>query len=71
MVEFQAEFGAINCRDLIKLDISVPEQHAVFIQSGLWRDTCMRQIEFVVGKLACLRDEQIWAKTGHDLDMAG
>lgn len=62
MAEFQAEFGAVNCRELIHLDISVPEQHAVFIQSGVWRDSCMRQIEFVVSRLCPLQDEQLWAQ---------
>ncbi len=63
MDQFQAEFGACNCRDLIKWDISIPEEHDAFIQSGVWRDTCMSQVEFCVGKLYSLQDEQIWQQT--------
>lgn len=70
MAEFQAEFGATNCRDLINLDISVPEQHATFIQSGIWRDVCMGQIEFVVRKLAPLQDERTWDQVVRSLDSA-
>lgn len=48
IVEFQAAFGATSCRDLVGLDIQKPEQHTKFIESGIWRDVCMRQIEFAV-----------------------
>jgi C_GCAxxG_C_C family probable redox protein len=63
MADFQAEFGACDCRSLIKRDISIPEEHDAFISSGVWRDTCMRQIEFSVGRLHALQDEAVWAQT--------
>jgi C_GCAxxG_C_C family probable redox protein len=57
---FQQEFHHITCRDLIELDIRQPEQHQQFINSGIWRDRCMCQIEFVVSYLAPLADRQVW-----------
>lgn len=57
---FKTEFNHITCRDLIELDIRQPEQHQQFIDSGIWRERCMRQIEFVVSYLAVLADEKTW-----------
>jgi C_GCAxxG_C_C family probable redox protein len=57
---FQNEFHHITCRNLIELDIRQPDQHQQFIESGIWRDCCMRQIEFVVSYLAPLADRQVW-----------
>lgn len=59
MEEFQTEYGSLNCRDLINLDISTPAGHDEFMRSGIWRETCMNQIEFVVQQLCSLQDEQI------------
>ncbi len=58
--EFRAAFGCTNCRDLIGLDIRDPAHHARFIESGVWRDVCMRQIEFAVRRLAPLGDAGEW-----------
>lgn len=55
--DFEAEFGALDCRTLIGRDISTPEAHAAFIADGRWRTTCTRQIEFAVGRLAGLSAE--------------
>lgn len=52
--DFTAEFGSADCRDLIGLDLRAPGVHDAFIASGAWRDGCMRQIEFVVRRLAPL-----------------
>ncbi|GAB4414725.1 MAG: hypothetical protein Kow00123_27960 [Anaerolineales bacterium] len=59
---FRAAYGATNCRDLVGLDIHEPTQHARFIESGIWRDVCMRQIEFAVRELAPLGDEREWER---------
>ncbi|MDH7488662.1 MAG: C-GCAxxG-C-C family protein [Anaerolineae bacterium] len=59
---FRAAHGATNCRDLVGLDIHEPAQHARFIESGIWRDVCMRQIEFAVRELAPLADEREWER---------
>ncbi|HEX9977785.1 MAG TPA: hypothetical protein VGB41_04065, partial [Acidimicrobiia bacterium] len=34
--------------------------HAAFIASGIWRDVCMRQIEYAVGVLGPLVDPAVW-----------
>ncbi len=62
MVEFDAEFGSHNCSDLLEYDISTQEGHDQFIESGVWRDTCMKQLEFSVGRLAALADPATWDK---------
>lgn len=59
---FRAAYGASDCRVLIGLDIHDPSQHARFIESGIWRDVCMRQIEFAMRDLAPLGDEREWAR---------
>ena len=58
--EFHAAFGCTNCRDLIGLDIRDPAQHARFIEGGIWREVCMRQIEFAVRRLALLANADEW-----------
>lgn len=68
MAEFEQEFGTIQCSELIQLDIRQPEQHAQFITSGVWRDTCMRQIEFVISRLHALQDETVWQETLRELE---
>ncbi len=58
--DFRAEHGAVDCRDLIGLDLRRPGAHDAFIESGVWRERCMRQIEFAVRRLAPLADELLW-----------
>jgi C_GCAxxG_C_C family probable redox protein len=60
MSEFEHEFGSHNCSDLIDYEISIPSQHDAFIAGNVWRDTCMRQIEFSVTRLFELADEEVW-----------
>ena len=59
--DFIGEFGSANCRDLIGLDLRAPGVHDAFIASGRWRDDCMRQIGFVVRRLAPLSAAD-WAR---------
>ncbi|HYA53111.1 MAG TPA: C-GCAxxG-C-C family protein [Streptosporangiaceae bacterium] len=54
MDAFEGEFGALDCRSLIGRDLRTLAEHRAFIESGVWRTTCMRQIEFVVRRLATL-----------------
>jgi C_GCAxxG_C_C family probable redox protein len=61
MDEFQAAHGATSCRQLIGYDLRGPGGHQAFLDSGVWRDTCLRQIEFVVGRLAVLSEPATWA----------
>jgi len=55
--DFEATFGATTCRALTGVDLSTGEGHRAFIESGAWRDGCMRQIEHVVDRLADLREQ--------------
>jgi C_GCAxxG_C_C family probable redox protein len=57
---FRDEHGAVDCRDLIGCDLRAPGGHEAFLASGAWRDGCMRQIEFVVGRLAVIADHAAW-----------
>jgi len=66
--EFVAEFGGSNCSQLIDYDISTASGHDEFIASGVWRNTCMRQIEFSVCRLGALADEKTWALAITELD---
>jgi C_GCAxxG_C_C family probable redox protein len=60
MDEFQANFGSLNCRELIGMDIHTEQGHRDFIQSGLWRVRCMQQIEFSLQRLCLLALEENW-----------
>ena len=60
MAEFEARFGTSNCADLIDYDISKQEEHDTFIESGVWRRTCMEQIEFSVAMLHGLANPATW-----------
>jgi C_GCAxxG_C_C family probable redox protein len=68
MIEFAAENGSIACLDLIQRDIRNPEDHARFIEEGVWREICMRQIEFSVTRLFRLHDVSVWEQTISELD---
>lgn len=63
MDDFRAEYGAVDCRALLGRDIGTPQQHQDFLDSGIWRQTCMSQVEFVVRKLAPLREEMALYET--------
>jgi C_GCAxxG_C_C family probable redox protein len=60
--DFRSEHGAVDCRDLIGIDLRAPGGHDAFLASGVWRDACMRQIQTVVGHLAGLADESAWER---------
>jgi C_GCAxxG_C_C family probable redox protein len=68
LTEFEAEFGGRNCSELLEYDISVPAQHDAFIESGVWRDTCLKQIEFSTTWLWELAEPYVWTKTVRTLD---
>jgi C_GCAxxG_C_C family probable redox protein len=57
ITDFREEFGTVICRDLIGCDLSSDEQHDAFMDGGLWRTVCMRQIEFAATRLAALLEE--------------
>ncbi len=70
---FEAEFGTSTCRELIGLDLRTDAGHRAFIESGIWRNRCMRQIEMAVGRLVPLADKEAWNSAVEalaDLDQA-
>ena len=68
MADFETQFGAQNCSDLIDYDIAKPSEHVAFIESGIWRETCMSQIEFSAGWLWRLADIDVWDEVVETLD---
>lgn len=66
---FEATYGSVECRDLIGRDIHSEEEHTAFIESGVWRDTCTRQIEFAVRNLFSLRDMAVWSKAVEEIEI--
>lgn len=60
MAAFLDSFDAVDCRVLIGTDLLAPGRHDAFIESGVWRDRCMRQIEFAVRRLAPLALPDAW-----------
>jgi len=62
MDNFHALHGALNCRELIEMDLRDEEQYRRFIQSGLWRTRCMGQVETAVRILVPLADDDDWRK---------
>lgn len=65
---FEAEFGTSACRELIGQDLRSEAGHQAFIESGIWRDRCMRQIEMTVARLAPLSGEVAWDAALDTLD---
>jgi C_GCAxxG_C_C family probable redox protein len=60
MDAFRAAHGAVDCRDLLGVDLRAPGAHEAFIAGGAWRDRCMAQIEFAVARTAPLADAATW-----------
>jgi len=57
LTAFEAAFGTSACRELTGSDLRTEAGHRAFIEGGIWRDRCMRQIETAVARLAPLADE--------------
>lgn len=68
MDEFAAAYGSVDCLGLIGMDISTPDGHQAFLDSDVWRDRCMGQIEFAVNRLAPLADPAAWAVALREID---
>jgi C_GCAxxG_C_C family probable redox protein len=71
LAAFVAEHGSSDCRDLIGYDLRAEGSHDRFIASGVWRTVCMRQIEFVVGRLAVLGDPAAWEQAVGAIEATG
>jgi len=59
--DFQAAFGALDCRTLTGVDLRAPGAHDTFIAEGRWRVDCLQRLELVVANLAPLADLDAWA----------
>jgi C_GCAxxG_C_C family probable redox protein len=69
--EFAREHGALDCRRLTGVDLRTEAGHRAFIESGAWRDGCMRQVGLVVRRLAPLGEEAAWEKALRELEATG
>lgn len=69
MAAFESEHGALACRELIGMDIRTDAQHRRFIESGIWRDRCMRQVEFAVRRLAPFGGDAGWTAAILELEL--
>ena len=56
LAAFETEFGSSSCRPLTGVDLRTETGHRAFIESGAWRDGCMRQLEMAVARMAPLGD---------------
>lgn len=65
---FRRAHGAVDCRDLIGYDLRAPGGHDAFLASGVWRDGCMRQIGFVVERLAVLGGWAAWDRAVREIE---
>ena len=70
MEVFRKTHGATDCRALIGYDLRAPGEHDAFIDSGLWREACMKQIETVTTHLAGLADPDIWEAAVQEIEVA-
>jgi C_GCAxxG_C_C family probable redox protein len=70
MTDFTHEFGSVDCRSLTGYDFLQPDSHHAFIESGVWRETCLRQILFAIAA-TCRRVESApWAGADHSRAVA-
>lgn len=60
MDAFLLQHGAVDCRDLLGLDLREPGAHDAFLASGAWRQGCLARIEFAVAWAAPLVDAEAW-----------
>ena len=48
--DFLAEFGNTQCRNLISLNMSVPEERKQYIEGQVYKDTCFKFFKFVMNR---------------------
>jgi len=60
IADFTSRFAAADCRALVDYDFMQPGRHEAFIESGIWRDVCLRQIEFAADRTARLAADAGW-----------
>ncbi len=49
--DFTQVFGDITCRGLLGLDFTKPGEYQKFRESGVWKDTCEKYIQYIITKL--------------------
>ena len=64
LAAFADEFGSVDCRRLTGYDFRDPGAHDAFIQGGIWRTTCLRQIEFAITATLRLVEAAGWKPSG-------
>lgn len=55
---FTKQFGDITCRGLLGLDFSKPGEYQKFLESGVWKDTCEKYVQYVIEKLYEFENEK-------------
>jgi len=58
VADFNSHFGDITCQDLIGMDFSIPGEYQKFLDSGIWKEKCVKYVEFMVEKLFEFEDNQ-------------
>ena len=48
---FREKFGGIACSSLLGIDFSKPGEYKKFLESKVWKDKCMKYVEFTIEKL--------------------
>ena len=56
--EFEQQFGATTCLDLIGMDFAQPGEYKKFLDSGIWKDKCQRYAGFMIEKLYALEKDR-------------
>jgi hypothetical protein len=56
--DFTKQFGDITCRGLLGLDFSKPGEYQRFLESGVWKGTCEKYVQYVIEKLYEFEDEK-------------
>jgi len=62
--DFTKQFGDITCRGLLGIDFSKPGEYQKFLESGVWKDTCDKYIQYIIEKLYQFEDEKSADKAG-------
>jgi hypothetical protein len=61
--DFTKQFGDITCRGLLGVDFSKPGEYQKFLESGVWKDTCEKYVQYVIKKLYEFEDDKSADKT--------
>lgn len=59
---FREEFGTIVCGSLLGVDFVKPGEYKKFLESNVWKDKCMKYVEFAVEKLLEFEERERMAK---------